>query len=242
MQDFDSEHGSDLVPAGWATAFPRLFDLYRASDRTDPQNYFLQWGVMNALVTQRQTAVAHETELQQVHDAAWEEFKRKAQRYTAVRHKQRDYAQLFDCFNEIKGYLYLRSEGYDEIHFMEEVDTRTPDLRATRGTSVALLEVKTIHESDDECAYFAADPKTRDAKKVEHALPDMLKSKLRKTIPHARRQLLEYQDSAAERRIIYLVIRIDFHYRIEDELASFINQQADSQAEVVHVMLNERGR
>ena|SRR5438309_1417526 len=142
-------------------------------------------------------------------------------------------------FYEIKGYRYLVQEGYQEIRFVpEQQDTQTPDLRARSETSAVVMEVKTVNESMKQKNYFEIPGEQRIALLSECRISDALKKKLTKTIAKARRQLLAAQDSSVMRRIIYIVIRPDFHVHAEEDLATFLEGQSTPGIEVLHRLLS----
>jgi hypothetical protein len=224
----------------WETHFPRLADLYRSSDVTNSSNYFLQDNVISALSKPSQTAVELEKELQKLSATAWTEFKPKARKYVCVTHPRRDHNALFECFNEVKGYLSLSSK-YADIHFIPESSTKTPDLIASSGTSSALMEVKTINESEQELDYLDKPLDNRDALEGENTLSESLKKKVSITISEAKEQLLGYTAHTVHERIIYLVVRLDFQCATSGtthDLDSFLKEQSGNGIKIECQILN----
>ena len=231
-----------MKPA-WAEDFPRLYELYCESDQANEANYFTAFGDVLRMPLARSRYEQLEEELKQLDNIAWKEFKERVLRYVTTRDSRREYNQLFECFNEVKGYLYLKSEGCKEIHFIpEEKNIATPDIRAHRGSSVVLLEVKTINKSEAEIDWLIANSELRDgrmqAKQVLQGLGDPLKHKIAEKISDAKRQLLDYPCKGVKRRIVYLVINLDIPHALDprnfNELAAYIQLQGDKQIEVMY--------
>ncbi len=234
----------------WEAHFPRLSDLYRNSDMNNPSNYFLRENVVSALSKSSQAAIKLEKEFQRLSAVAWTEFKPKALKYVCVTHPRRDYNALFECFNEVKGYIRLSSK-YEDIHFIPESSTTAPDLIAFSNTSSALMafsktssalmEVKTINESDKELDYFDIPLEKRDALRVEHAVSESLKAKVSSAISKAEKQLLGYTKHTVTERIIYLVVRLDFQCATSasaQDLDSFLKGQSGKDIMIERLILN----
>ena len=226
----------------WEAHFPRLSDLYRNSDVDNSSNHFLRENVVSALSEPSQAAVKLEKELQQLSATAWKEFKPKAVKKVCIRDPRRGYNALFECFHEVKGYLYLKLRlRYDEIHFIPEGTSPTPDLYAISKTSSALMEVKTINESDKELDYSDIPLEGRDALRAEHAVSDSLREKVSSAIREAEKQLLGYTAYTVNERIIYLVIRLDFQCATSataHDLDSFLREQSRNGIKIKHLILN----
>lgn len=224
----------------WKTHFPKLADLYRSSDMSNSSNYFRNDNVLGALSKPSQTAVELEKELQKLSSIAWTEFKSKALKYVCVTHHQRGHNALFECFNEVKGYISLSSE-YDDIRFIPEGSTTAPDFIAISKISSALMEVKTINESDQELDYFDIPLQERDALKAEHAVSESLKAKVNTAIRKAEKQLLGYTAHTVYERIIFLVVRLDFQCATpgtRHDLGRFLKGQSSSGIKIECQILN----
>lgn len=200
------------VPS-WSKRFPRLYDLYAGSDRCHPSNYFSDPKVKQALEGADSTLIEIEDRLQQLDENAWKKFQAKAVRYVTATNQWGWNEQLFDCLNEPKGYVYLKDQGYSDIRFIPEVpDKKTPDLCGTRYDGHALVEVKTVHESDDVNCYRTRSGKyqgqQKEARDVTPNHNQALENKLKSHIQKALEQL-QYNQEAANRRIVFLVITLD---------------------------------
>lgn len=222
----------------WAASFPRLFELYLASNTQAPSNWFLQNGVIDALQRNDATARDIERELEELDDGAWDALKAKAKHYV---HKTDEYGyhkQLFECLNEAKGYLYLKREGYKEIKFLEaRLGQGTPDLSGWRLGRLAAVEVKTVNESVGQKKYFETPRETREMVEAEYTVPEGLKAEILRAIESARSQLVGYDAIEIGRRIIYLVFRPDFNFHGDDELLAFIRSQGGSGCEIfLHIL------
>ena len=180
--------------------------------------------------------------MQQLDDNAWRGLKQKAVKYVTIRDKRRGYEQLFNTLSEVKGYLYLKSEGHTEVHFIPEENTPTPDLYGRCGSSGILMEVKTLNKSDDELDWIQANSELRNghmtARGVRTGLGDSLKNKIIDTIDTAKEQLLSYSRNGIQRKIVYLIINPDLQLALDSrnihELLAFIEEQDNNQVEVKH--------
>ena len=224
----------------WETQFPRLADLYRSSDVSNSSNYFLRGKVISALSKKSPAAVKLEKALRNLSATAWTEFKKKALKCVCEVHCRRGHNALFECFNEVKGYISL-SLKYKDIHFIPSSSTKTPDLFASSKTSSALMEVKTINESEQELDYLGTPLDNRDALKGEHTLSESLKKKVSITISEAKEQLLGYTAHTVHERIIFLVVRLDFQCATSGtthDLNSFLKGQSGNGIKIEYQILN----
>lgn len=234
METVDPTSSPAVEP--WAEAFPRLFEIYTASNRASPENWFKQPNLWRDNSTSLQPL---EEDLQVLDAASRAVFRVKAAPLVHLVDEWGYYRALFDCFNEIKGYRYLVQEGYQDVRFVPaQQDTQTPDLRARSGTSAVVMEVKTVNESTKQKNYFEIPGEQRIALLSEYRVSDALKKKLTEKIAGAQRQLLAVQDSSVTRRIIYIVIRSDFHVHAEEDLATFLEGQSTPGIEVLHCLLS----
>lgn len=235
------ESGNPLpsqTSATWAKAFPRLFEIYVASDRTSAENWFQHPNVWRGLTDGHDSLKAIEDDLQILDPESWSIFRVKAARFVHRPDKWGYSRSLFDRLNETKGYRYLVSKGYKDVRFVpEQKKVRTPDLRARSGASVVLMEVKTVNESDSQKDYFEIPSEQRMAVDVEYRISPAMKNKLLSTISVARSQLLPNQNQDAARRIIYLVIRPNFYVHADEDLTAFLELQATPEIEIVHHLL-----
>jgi len=227
-----------MFRTGWSRDFPRLFELYTVSNQQSATSYFRQPGVVQALTRRHDGTFDLEALVQQLDPIAWRQFKSKARKYVHKTDRWGYWKQLFECFHEVYGYVHLKGEGYEDIQFIQEQRrVPTPDLRARRDTSVVLMEVKTVNESDWQKNYLEIPGEIRNAVRGRHDLSEEFKQKLADTVARARDQLIAYPDAAVHRRIVYLVIRPDFNFHAERELERFLREQGDAQVAIVwHIL------
>lgn len=226
--------------------FPRLFDLYTASDTNHPDNYFEHPNCLEAIKRSEEQLVAIESDLQQLDSKAWQGFKTKTAHLLTVNDKWGWKTQLFDCFDEASGYRFLKDQGYADIMFIpQRKGMRTPDLRATRQDGGILLEVKTIHESAEENDRLMRRGKYQDkdnlsAWNVNHFLNDAMRLKLQNTISSAAEQL-NYTDENVQRQLL-LFIRLDLTCATQQtlhDLDQFLANIHVKNVEVLHVVKNK---
>ncbi len=227
----------------WATNFPRLYDLYLVSTQRNRYNYFEHPNVSAALERQDSYLVQLEDALEQMDTLSWNEFKSRIAPYVTTEDKWGWPSQLFDRFHEARAYAFLKTEGYQEIRWIQETtDQYTPDLFAVGPSGMVLLEAKRIHESDDENEYSTIPLDQKNRREVLHALPDQLRTKICGTVSKANFQLSSYQASNVHRRIIYLAVRLDLNHassRVVGELARLLEEISDKYTEIVHYLENE---
>jgi hypothetical protein len=223
--------------------FPRINSLFQDSEFENPTNYFslaIHCGVLKFGLAQR-FYLQLERELSLLDVVAWNQFRQKVSRYISIVDNRRGYQQLFDCFNEVKGYVFLNSQGYRGIEFITENNSaRTPDLICKDGDRVTLVEVKTINNSDDEIEHIKNNSTGQGmiARDVLHILPTPLMNKIRSTIDRASEQLLSYKvEVKINRRIIYLCIKPDVILLLDnqniDTLKDFCQSLQSENIEIV---------
>ena len=228
----------------WRQTFLKLYETYCESDQDNEQNYFQMFDKALEQPYARQHYEQLEGELGQLDNEAWQEFKQKVHQCAIVKDNKRGWRELFDYFNEVKGYLYLKSLGCREIHFILEETMKTPDLYGLCGTDGILMEVKTINRSDDELDWIKMNLELLNRKGnlqegiVRNGLDDLLRRKIMDTINRAKQQLENYADNRVQRKIVYLVIDLDilsgrYNKRNHDELMAFIKEQNNEQIEVI---------
>src|SRR5262249_5155132 len=130
----------------WAKVFPRLFEIYAESEQGSPGNWFEMPNVWHGLLRMDDTFRSIEAELQEIDVMSWAVFKSKASKRAHLVDEWGYSRALFDCFYEVKGYRYLLDQGHQEVRFLaEQGKVKTPDLQARKGSSIVLMEVKTIN-------------------------------------------------------------------------------------------------
>src|SRR3990167_1342237 len=108
-----------------------------------------------------------EGQLCNLDEKAWQTFKSKVKSYSTRYDPLRGYSQVVDLLNEVRGYIFLKDQGYENVEFIEEGDGKNPDLHATGKSGEALMEVKTLHWSD-----FFVENLIKNTKRVEGLLEE----------------------------------------------------------------------
>jgi hypothetical protein len=188
----------------WQKSFPRLYELYCASEMSHPDNYFRDFGKeLRSL-----TAIIHyeriEKDLNRLSLKPWQQLLEKARPFVTVRDRESDrhWSALFDILNERRGYLFLDDEGYSEIEFLDPSDIGAPDLFGRGSKGSALVEVKTINKSNEDFQHMLRE----EVQKEKPELSDFLRCKIHSKISDAAKQLRNCSIKV-ERMICYLVIR-----------------------------------
>ena len=197
----------------FAEMLPRLYELKNATDQSHPDAYFhkdfeSRFAEGRTVLEQRQRI---ERVLAALDRDAWSDLKARA---AAVAHKKdggRGWRELFDTFDEAKGYVHLQSNGCTSIAFIKRQPRRkSPDLRALQGSKHVLCEVKTINVSQDEAERRAqiAQGKTM-AGDVSNSVKVEMLRKVSATLGHAVTQLDGEDPSRAARRLVFTVLHFD---------------------------------
>src|SRR5262245_39118945 len=172
-----------------------------------------------------------EHELGTIDPASWLVLRDKLARYVH-RPDISGHSQLFDHFHEAKGYRCLHQIGAGGLHFVrEEKGRRTPDLRGVLNLSAVAMEVKTIRESTTVERYLATPASERSMLRGVAEPSEGLKGKITSTLASGAAQL------AAEsgRRLIYLVIRLDFNFHGRSSVQQHIDDNRPPGIESIHV-------
>lgn len=223
----------------WQKLFPHIFDLYEHSDKNHPDNYFSTFSVSLQNPFAKEFFQKLENNLSILGQDAWKQLLKTTLPYVTIKDvkKKRGYYQLFNKLNEAQGYIFLRNQGYSDIHFIEE-KISAPDIFAIQKNSSTLLEVKTINVSDSEIKYLETKFPGKKPRDVEHGLTKAFKDKLYSTINSARKQLLYYQPKIEHRRIGFLIIEFDTNAKLAppnyDHLKTLVQEHSDNRVELVH--------
>lgn len=239
-----------MEPHSWSRSFPRLYELFLASQQTNPKNWFGDRSTQNAIEDPPHPFIVQlEKDFQSLNATAWRNFVDRATPYVCITDQWGWWTQLFECFNELKAYLFFKQEGYADIRFIKpKGQKRTPDLCGQRDSWWAWLEVKTLHETHDMNAYMTGkgkyEGKEKEARKVGPRLTDNMKQRLTNTIEEAREQL-EYDHHnlphPVTRKIIFLLVWFDSPYvkgHDAEDLQQFLNNARPEGIEIVHQIMN----
>jgi hypothetical protein len=219
----------------FAANLPRLWDLYQKSEKSHPDNYLTAAIPSSVDSLWRETIRPIEAVLQKLDPNAWQEVLKKALPYVTKRDSRRGHSQLFTALNEARGWALLYERGFRNIRFIPERGCQTPDLFAEKDDVTAVLEVKSVNESDKDIDYRIACPPV--VQRIVPGLSDKLKNKLFLSIKEACEQLNAYPDPV-DCRIVLLVVRLDSDQRFIGqtyaELDRLISSQPVSGFELVH--------
>jgi hypothetical protein len=216
----------------WENKLPKLYEIYSESDPNNPDNYFI--GMDRRLENTDALLRYYELEvcLCQLDSNAWQDFKQSVKPYVCAKNDLYEWRQLFDCFNEVKGYLYLKKRAFRDIRFIEVGDGNTPDVCASSEEGTVLLEVKTINKSDvDVCAV-----KSAKMRRVQVSLSKEFDYKLGRIIAKARDQLFGYQATNVFCRIVFLVVNPDLVNALysgnKEEVDRFLKKKEQSNPDI----------
>jgi hypothetical protein len=216
---------------------PLLYDLYDRSDKSHPDNYFTYFFASRGEMLVEKILEPWDEILGKLDPKAWQQLIEKTLNFVTKKSPDRGYAQLFNHLNEARGYALLADREYNEISFIDCEDQQSPDLLGKSQNSTAILEVKTINESEIDLNWKRQDRfQTRTAIRLTNAF----KNKLLATIEKAKEQLEAYPESV-DRKIVLLVVRFDLDNMVEHrnyaDLQNFIETIQISGLEVVHEVI-----
>jgi hypothetical protein len=233
----NSQSESDLQQEAedwFASNFPRLFELYERSNKDEPKNYFNFKELFPIAYLGKQAYWEIERVISRLDSTAWERLSKKTLASVTADDPSRRYHQLFNHLNEARGYTYLLDEGYSRIEFIEDPTGKSADLVGTNDGSTALLEVKTVNQSDKDIRIEALG--NNKAIKVDPLISEKFKTRIKRSIKNARKQLYSYKQRV-DRKIVFLFIEMESPQRTCGEsylkLESFISDQNSKDLEVV---------
>jgi hypothetical protein len=235
----------------WSQAFPRLYELYRL-DPSNPKNYFNNQSLKPILlkVPPEKSLLDLEQDLQRLDLKAWTDLSLKCKKYLSAKDKYGWPTQFFDSLNESKGYGFLKDIGCTDITFLDERDKHgqaTPDLSGRHEAGLCLLEVKTVHESNDHNDYLTKRGKytvEKPARMAQYTLNPAMRSKIESTLNNAARQLNGQSSRLSEsihRRIIFLIVWLDIEFATRStcqNLKNFLVEACPAGCEVVYHISN----
>lgn len=217
----------------WTDPMRRLHDLYLASERDHPDNYFSR---VSARLKDSQAYEAYariEETLTRLDENAWIALRDKCVPYVKKRSRTRGWCQLFDHLNEARGYILLAEMGCSDIRFLQERRS-APELVGELGDSIVLVEVKSINPSDTDADYVSQNStRLRDGEPLEwreavSTVNEPFKQKVQKTVEDAADQLLSYRPEADADRIALLVLALDSDLQIGSSHPSEVEKYMDS--------------
>ena len=240
--------------------FPRLYGIYLLSDQQNPNNCLSKLSELNPDSNVNLLYEYYESLFQKIDQDNWKVFKEKLSGKVLGAHEnarisskgkkdKEEYSPIyprfqgFNYFNEVHGYLYLKDRMHcEEVTFLREdvaSSQKTPDLKSTRGTSVIVLEVKTINTSDDFSAHLERGvrdermaphekPLDLDHPKTEKENPKGLENKIWSDIEHAKGQMANFHGA---QKIALFVIDLD-DCNIRDDLRRYLEEVDESHKEL----------
>jgi hypothetical protein len=115
---------------------------------TDPQNYFVRLLEHLHHRPVQETMELYERGLEQLTPDDFEILAKKCRGAVRQPTPDRMYEHFFNLLDEIWGYLLLKSEGYNPVHFVGAAGGDHPEACGHQPhNGVALLEVKSLRES-----------------------------------------------------------------------------------------------
>lgn len=190
----------------FASELPQLYQLFLRSDRSHPDNYFSFVYSDQFSLLADSSYLKLDRRLAKLDPKALENILTRSAPLVAKRdrNKGRDWTQLFNELNEAKGYEYLLSMGYSNIHFVPRSGSnKTPDLMAEGSDQKALLEVKSINRSDIDIESVGY---------VQYAtnnLPEGFKQKVRDCYKEAQEQCMAIDRGKSCRWFCYFCLDLD---------------------------------
>ena len=219
-----------LASVNWfPVQLPRLYDLYDRSDKSHPDNYFTNFSATRAEMFLKTIFQPMEERLQKLDTEAWKQLVEKtldsvttklirAQANNASETRpSRFWAPLYDFLNEARGYALLADRGYQKISFIDcncqdkKKQRKSPDLLGESQSSTAILEVKTINESDKDLEWKE---RNQSQTRTVTGLSAEFRKKLSSTIAKASAQLNAYP-KPVDKKIVLLLIRFDMDNILE---------------------------
>lgn len=219
---------------------PKISEIAEETNLVDQLNYFVQLN-KRYLISEKsniELLKGYETTLQGLSKEDFLIFKEKVKPLVYNKDELRPWGQLFAVFHELKGIDYLKIQGFDPNFICEDkkIEGRFPDLYdKKRG---ALMEVKTIYESDRDLLMLAHNTKAVSSggmvlDEVLQSMPEELSKKIIKDIKDAQIQLNKFDsDGVYNSKFIFLCLRLDvrcdLNRKIKEEIKLFIESLNES--------------
>jgi hypothetical protein len=195
----------ECTSRSWLPRFYELKDLL--NDPSHQDAYFRDFEDEPQDETCLHAFLLWEKELQGLDLAAWTSLKAKAYRYLERKQVGRGHQQLFDALGEAFAYNYLRKTvGCQNVFFIPERSSKTPDLEGLLGSIRVLCEVKAINISDDEVQARVAPNVVR---KRSNQMSEGFFRKLESDVVIAKAQLHSFDPNSEARHLVYFNVCTD---------------------------------
>lgn len=204
--------------------FCRLNELFENSQKCHANNFFRFW------LNQDYTAEVDvyfsnlEIELAQIENSVWHDFMEKCLPQVNNFDPKYHWANLWNILNEVKGYIFLKNQGFEHIEFLQVEKYKTPDIKGWSQYGTVLLEVKNVNRS--ECDTFWTVFQEIRILNSSNSATNIIDSKLKQLYASASEQILEYCRYAGEanKKICFFVIDVDIlhHLKLRSEIEKYI--------------------
>lgn len=213
----------------------RVKDLINSSQSCNPKNFFYEFVKRDELNDPYLDSL--ERDFSQLSNESWEFFKAKCLKKACCFHPKNYWIDLWNTFNEVKGYIYLKEAGFDEIEFLQEGELKTPDFKGISCSGSAILEVKNLNRSEYDTFWTIFPEIKASDSSINQAAIECVKKKLREDCIYAEQQIAEYcqKFGNVDRKICYFVIDLDIykHSAWNSIIESLIdNVRQDSKIEI----------
>lgn len=190
--------------------FPRIGELISLSNEADGESYYFSNFIDSIKEWQpkKQHMKKYEGYLNVLDNASWNTIKYGLVELSKKKHESYGWRYLFDKWNEVIAFAYLRSIGCSNIEFVPtscKSGEKTPDLRAVLEGDELLCEVKTIGISDVE----ALRRKVGGVSSKERMINEGFIKKLLDDVGKAIKQIDKFASGRRAKRIVFVYINFD---------------------------------
>lgn len=220
--------------------------MYEASQKYHKWNFFAEYFGKTELSSMEEAYFATlESELLQIEATAWPLFLQKCLPQICNHDPKHLWANLWNTWNEVKGYIELKTLGAVQLEFIQENSGKTPDIKGLLGGSPVLLEVKNVNRSDNDI--FATVFPELQIIDVEKTLCALIK-KIKSLYHTASQQMIKYEQHNSinnAEKICYFVIDTDImsHSLSRTEITQHVDLiQRCSPVKVMYTFLERRVR
>lgn len=166
-----------------------------------------------------------EIELAQIENSVWHDFMEKCLPQVNNFDPKYRWANLWNILNEVKGYIFLKKQGFERIEFLRVEKYKTPDIKGwSRHHGTVLLEVKNVNRSEYD-TFWPVFPEIRILNSSNSGIK-IIGSKLKQLYADASEQIFEYcrYNGEVNKKICFFVIDVDMlhHLRIRSEIEKYI--------------------